>query len=295
MRQLFAGTLLALLVPFSASAQADAGADGVEGQEIIVSGSREAEEKALRTLTADVTRRPRIDKPSSRFYGPVCLRIIGIKADYSDVLASRIKDNARQVDAPVAQDGCQPNALVIFTKDARASVDWLRKEEPWIFTNLLDYEFDRIIAGTEAAHAWQTTELRSVDGKPLQYQIINGREVVVNPQYQTGRLSPPVRVDMVGAVVMIDSAYIPGKTLQQLADYASFRLLASISETSEDGDGAEAMPTILSLFDDTANAPDELTRFDRAYLRALYNLRPNAPASAIRDATVRVYYGGKVD
>ncbi len=292
MRPILAGIALALLAPCSALAQ---GADSAQGQEIVVSGNRETEEKILRALTADVTRRPRVDKPSSRFYGPVCLQIIGVKTEFSDVLADRIKANARQVDAPVAKDDCTPNALVIFTRDARRTVDLLRKEEPWIFTNLLDYEFDRIIAGTEAAHAWQTTELRSVDGKPLQYQIINGREVMVNPQYQTGRLAPPLRVDMVGAVVLIDSAYLPGKTLQQLADYATFRLLASISETSESGDGADTMATILSLFDDTANAPAELTRFDRAYLRALYNLRPNAPSSAIRDATVRVYYGGKVD
>ncbi|MDZ4307918.1 hypothetical protein [Allopontixanthobacter sp.] len=280
--------LLGLAASPPVLAQERSAADPVQSQEIIVEGDRASEEKAVRQLAGDITRRPPIDKPVSRFYDPFCLHIIGLKSDYAIAIGDRIKDNARAAGAPVAAENCTPNALLIFTKNGRSTVEELREEEPWLFTNLLDYEYRRIIDGDIAAHAWQTTELRGVDGKKLEYQIINGREVAVNNQYQTGRLNAPNRLDMVGAVVLIDVAYLPGKTLHQLADYASLRLLASVDELPPEKAGS--LDTILNLFVAPENAPDELTRFDRGYLRAVYGLRPNAGSLSIRDAAVRGYF-----
>jgi hypothetical protein len=179
--------------------------------------------------------------------------------------------------------------LLIFTKDGRKAVETLRKDEPWLFTNLLDYEYKRVLAGNGATHAWHVTELRGVDGKPLRVMDIDidgvKRELAVNDQFQTGRLNQPIRLDMRGAVVVIDTAYLPGKTLDQLADYATMRLLASTDDAPQDE--ADAVSTILSLFTAPDSAPPTLSQFDHSYLSALYTLRPNANALAIRDATVR--------
>lgn len=74
---------------------------------------------------------------------------------------------------------------------------------------------------------------------------------------------------MVGAVVLIETAALEEKTLRQIADYASVRVLASVSDdvTSD----ANTPPTILTLFNEEF-APAAITDFDMAYLTSLYEL-----------------------
>lgn len=291
--------LLAALVSVPASAQR-ADDDDVSipnapspGDEhaIVVTGDREKQDRAVRDLTRKVTARARIDKPLSRFYQPMCLKIIGIKSVYASVLAERIEDNARKAGAPVGREGCTPNALLMFTKDGREAVETLRRDEPWLFTGVLDQEFTRMMASNGGAFAWETVELKGVDGRPIRIQQleINGsrRDVPINEQFQTGRLNPPIRLDTSGSVVLIDIGHIPGKTLVQLADYATVRLISPGEDAPADVESG--ISTILSLFTSPETAPPELTRFDQSYLEALYRMRPNARAESIMDATAAAY------
>ncbi|MDZ4138674.1 MAG: hypothetical protein U1D66_07315, partial [Erythrobacter sp.] len=255
---------------------------------IVVTGDREKQERAVRDLTRQVTARARIDKPLSRFYQPMCLKIIGIKPDYASVLAERIEDNARKAGAPVGREGCTPNALLIFTNDGRRTVEALRQGEPWLFTGLLDQEFTRMMAGNGAAFAWETTELRGVDGRPIRIETDSfGRDRPKNEQFHTGRLNPPIRLDTSGSVVLIDIGHIPGTTMIQLADYATVRLISPGEDAPADVENG--ISTILSLFTAPETAPPELTRFDMSYLEALYRMRPNARAESITDATAAAY------
>lgn len=261
---------------------------------ILVTGDRQKQEEAVRELATTITRKARIDKPLARFYEPFCLKVIGFKPDYAAIVGERIVANVRELGVPVGARKCTPNALLIFTENGREAVKTLRKEEPWLFADLFDHDYERVLAGNGAAHAWQTTEIRGVDGRP--FRIVETdcggqclRTILeINEQYQTGRLNQPIRMDVRGAVVLIDNAYLPGKTLDQLADYATMRLLASIDDVSPEE--AVAVPTILSLFTAPDSAPPELSWFDRSYLRALYALRPNANALSIRDATVQTWF-----
>lgn len=262
--------------------------------DILVTGDRLKQEAAIRSLTAEITRPPRIDKPLPRFYQPFCLKVIGFKPDYAAIVVERITGNASELGVSVGGRDCTPNALLIFTDDAGKAVKTLHKQEPWLFADLFEHQIERALAGSGAAYAWQTTETRGVDGKPfriVEYDCL-GRcpkiEMELNEQYQTGRLNQPIRMDVRGAVVLIDNAHLPGKTLDQLADYATMRLLASIDDVS--ADEAVAVPTILSLFTAPDSAPPDLSRFDRSYLRALYSLRPNAAPLSLRDATVRTWF-----
>lgn len=290
---------LALLAAGPAYSQDETGSTAspakVPGEpDILVTGDRAKQETAIRSLTAEITRKARIDKPLPRFYQPLCVKVIGVKQGYAAFLAERIVANVRELGLPAGGRRCTPNALLIFTEDGREAVKTLRKEEPWLFADLFDHDIERALAGYGAAFAWQTTEIRGVDGRPFRIVEIelgaarNKIQVEINEQFQTGRLNPPIRMDMRGAVVVIDNAYLPGKTLDQLADYASMRLLAPIDEVSPEE--ADAVPTILSLFTAPDSAPPELSWFDHSYLRALYALRPNANPLSIDDATVRTWF-----
>src|SRR3546814_9776310 len=57
---------------------------------LLVTGDRLKQEAATRSLTAEITRAPRIDKPLPRFYHPFCLKLIGFKPDYADRQSPRL-------------------------------------------------------------------------------------------------------------------------------------------------------------------------------------------------------------
>lgn len=293
-----AGIVAILLAGGGARAQEGTASSPPSG-EIVVEAQLEEVERKVETLTRRITRRPRTDKPISRRYSAICVGVHGMTESFAHVLIDRVEDNARELGIPVLGPGCQVNTLIAFASDSRAEIERLRKAEPWLFDTLLDYEYDRIMRGNGAVQAWQATEVKGADGKEFATMVVGNppREVQMNKQPFASNISQQLRVDIEGSIVVFDNAHVPGKSLQQLADYATMRLFAPTDDVSEgdvsEGDvsegGGAGVPTILSLFAEAGDAPDGLTSFDRAYLGALYKLPPTARGAAIHDATWSAY------
>ena len=286
---LLAGLLAAPAVPAFAQDQDE---DRVET--VIVTGQREATVKAaVEDAAKSITRNPRIDKPLARQYGQICVGVIGLAPSHAAVMIERIEANARQLDIAVAEPDCQPNTLVIFARDPRGAIKDLRKQAPWLFESLLDYEYKRVLDSGDKTFAWHSTEMNEADGKPAQAVSLDfgdgagKRQVKQHDPFSATRFGQQIRMDMTGSVVLIDSSAAPGKTLQQLADYASMRSFASVDDRG--GEGASATSSILSLFQDGEAAPAEMTDFDWAYLDALYKLPRTAKGSAIIEAAWSAY------
>lgn len=282
------------------SGQDDAPQSAVEPAEsppdIVVTGDREEMERTVRAITRKITERRHFSRPLPRFQVPVCLATVGLRDDYKSLIRQRIGANLVAADIPVDDDPeCRPNALVVFAPDARKAVREMIKEQPWLFTGYSNSQKRDLTQREAAAYAWQTTDLRGADGKPLKKMIIEvgippeKKEVIVNDQGQTGRTNQPIREDIAGAVVVIDNRELPGKTIDQLADYATMRLVATTRDAEGEDAGGIGEQTILSLFDAPDVAPEELTDFDRSYLTGLYRLRANAPVTALQDAASKAY------
>jgi hypothetical protein len=109
-----------------------------------------------------------------------------------------------------------------------------------------------------------------------------------------GRLSRLIREDMLAALVVIDKAAVAGLSPVQIADYASLRLLAPTGEV-DIAEAGSAPPTIMTLFAAPASAPQQMTRFDRAYLSALYRMPPGAFSREVLRAAVLEAARGKGD
>lgn len=261
-----------------------AAAQSTDDPSIVVEGNRKQQEQAARDLAKDVVGRLQFGRPLPRFFEPLCLAVAGVNAPFGESFAARIIENARRADVPVATGECQPNALVILSRDGRGQLEVASKKYPHLFDSLKKLDVKKLLNARDPAFAWQVTEVRGADGRQFSGFQMNGNEVKVNSQFQVGRLNQPIRIDVNAAVVLIDSNAIAGKTAMQLADYASFRLLATTDEISEET--ATGLPTILSLFLTPDLAPPELSEFDLAYLRGLYAMRANAPGTALYDSTV---------
>jgi hypothetical protein len=264
--------------------------------DIIVTGNRAEEAEATADFAKFITWRPSQDKPLPKHYEPVCIQIFGLGADYAEVMAERMRDNIRALNLVLAGNGCTPTLWVGFVPDSHAEVTRLRKDEPAMFGDLKDFEIDRILTGSKASQAWFAREDKGLDGKAMRARTVelNGIEVSVkhNDPWRASRISGTIRVDMIGSIVLFDSRLSAGKSIRQLADYATFRALAPVKDLESEGGNPAS---ILSLFAKDAGPPAGLTEFDWAYLAGYYKLSEGANVASVHDAARRAFLDGLGD
>ncbi|MEW4447558.1 hypothetical protein [Qipengyuania sp. JC766] len=285
MSNYFFQTLSALTLIFVPSLALAQGEDAAPGTEIIVTGRIDPGE--VEALGKAVVRPSRAGKPIARFDAPVCVKVSGIPDDMATLVEDRIQENIRSlVGVDVADEGCSPNAFVGVLNGVNSTVDQLRKDEKWLFEGLLDYQIDRIYDGSDAVRAWHVFDVRNLDGSAIPGSRPGGSvNDLVNRVEKASRRSQ-LRVNLVGAVVLVETGSLREKTFRQLADYATMRILASTSDEVSDNPGN--VPTILELFGNS-DAPNGLSEFDRSYLAALYELPANSLDGQIINSAVRRY------
>jgi hypothetical protein len=208
----------------------------------------------------------------ARFFGAVCPTVIGPEPAMRRVIALRMRAVAAEAGVEVAPPGCRANVALIIVPNGPAFVRALRAARPALFATVEAGDLRRTLAQHEPVLSWNSTEEISEDG------------FAVNPESGTLQvrsasiISEPTRLSTVQAVVVVEERAADGKSLGQLADYAVMRAIAGARPPN--GRSGAPPSTILALFDRGVNAPLELTRFDRAYLRALYRSRANQRSMA---------------
>lgn len=284
-------TCSALLVCLVLAALPDLALAQVAGQQdgdIVVTGSLTPREQQVKNLSKVISQRPRTDKPVARQYREMCVAVTGLSADMGQQFLDRIASNALRLNLSFGKPGCVANSVIIFTNDGKGQIEKLRKEGNWAFEPLFDYEYKRIFRGSGAAQVWHTTGVVGRDGREFSImRMPDGSEVALNKSPSTTRLNDQIRTEIEGTVIIIDAKRSIGKTIPQLADYASMRLFASVDDVETVPDGS--VPTILSLFAPQPFAPDGMTEFDWSYLTGLYRLPETAKGTAVHDAAVAAY------
>jgi len=274
------GSMLAalLLLPCIANAQegqsppAQAEAEG--DRDILVTGRPEEEPSRN-----EVSRQARaVTRPQNMYHGPLarfedrlCPGILGLKTEYAALMIDRIRYNAEALDLWMADDeGCTPNFIVAFVKDGQGQLAALEREHGYLFEGLSVTERKELLAETGPARVWTSTEMRSRDGMPIPRAQGLTDPPVVSMWMAHSKIYLAVREDITQVVVVFDMDQVPGKSLVQLADYATMRGLARTRPVEDD----PTMDTILTLFHSDA-PPAAMTEFDLAYLAALYDGIPN--------------------
>jgi hypothetical protein len=250
-----------------------------EDDAIIVQGERPYSEKEVKSLARKLGANIDLLRPIPRFNDPLCLDVAGLKDEYRDRFARRLIENAKRADIRVAKEGCRPNAMVMFAEDSRSQLESLRKRNRFLFGEMPRSEFRDLLNSRDGVYAWQINEVIGLSELPFDSNSGFGVGTPVNRTLEVGRLNPPIRIVTRSSVVVIERSQLGGKTPEQLADYATMRLVAPTVELPA---GTVAGPqTIMTLFSDPANAPAELTAFDSAYLESVYNIRVNGPSGRV--------------
>jgi hypothetical protein len=169
---------------------------------------------------------------------------------------------------------CRPNLIIAFVEDGKTELAGLVERQPWLFETLTRPQRLALLAEDGPVRVWTTAQTRTRDGMPIQR-----RENLTNPPVTQmwmahSKIYLTIREDITQTVVLFDRAGVRGKSIVQLADYATMRGFAR----TRPAQGDAALDTILALFDPGHEPPPQLTDFDQAYLRSLYKEIANLPA-----------------
>ncbi len=233
-------------------------------------------QRELKKMVTEIFRMPRRCRTAGTFFEAICPKIVGLPDDAAKVIKARIEENAARLGAnrrdPSAP--CIHNVLVEFVPPEKGEpVDWLTYDSNEL-SHLLSYQRIWVLEEEDPVRAWNTIQIRSADGIPIPERSYSRFQQAQNRLRSTSRLRNPTTTEIRSAAVLIELVSANGKTLQQLADYATMRALASTGEI--DADSIPAAQTILTLFQDDA-APEGLTIFDEALISGLYSKSRNAP------------------
>lgn len=251
---------------------------------IVITGERLTRE-ALRERAAAFVRGTGVASgrtPVARWAEPVCLKVMGIRDDQAEQVATRMKTVAASAGIGIAGGDCKANAWVTFTSAAAALVQEIDRRSPRRLAEVPRESRDALINGDAPVRWWYLTDTRSRHGQKGMRQTLDvdgasstsgGSSTANSPlsveaiaQYSSSIISTQVIRAIGNATVVIDADAVKGQSLDAIAAYAAMVTFAEIRE-------AEFVPegSILGLFH-SPDAPQEMTAQDTAFLRALYRL-----------------------
>jgi len=281
-----------------AFAQRDTPAD----EEVVVRPPQASDEVQVRAYVSALTTPSRTRSPMPRWYGPLCLGVVGMQAAQAQVFNDRVGEVADALGLRVRAPGCRPNVLIHFSRDAATLARGIADQSNLISANnstgnSRGQDALRGFVQTQDAVRWWHVSRTATDGIAFgrdsqqtgEQERNRAQEFTGEPGSSTDeqerqeqaadRASSGTRVREVSrlrggvmemmdyVIIVIDANQTANATVGALADYVAMITLAQINP---DADTANA-PTILNLFDAGADVrPTELTSWDLAYLRGLY-------------------------
>jgi hypothetical protein len=215
---------------------------------------------------------------------PVCPRVMGIDPSYAQLVETKIRAIAKVADVKVEAVDCGPNLFVLFTTDSNGLMAVLRKAKPSLFSSVNVRDRSALYNDPLPMRWWHSTKPVGSDGNVVKIETITigegqSTEALVSRNNGTGSLiDTNFVINLTGSVVVVDIGKATGYPLDSIAAYAA---MVSLSQVKPEKAHAK-LPSILAMFGEgksPGDAPRDLTAFDYAYVRSLYEIPPNRPGS----------------
>lgn len=277
---IFSSTLLVAGVQPGAPIQLAAQDGPTEVEEVVVVGerAREAAEAFVSSVAAPIPGRK-----AALWRESVCVGVLGMQAEASRFMADRVSDWAYSVGLEIEEPGCRPSIIVTATEDGNATARELVASHPREF-RLGASGSDRGRAALDAFQntprlvRWWHVSLPVNDDTGLPVVRLPGQPPFAARQIRSpadlgsyGRtvagssVMDHTRDDLMQVIIVLDVAALEQADFIQITDYVAMIALAQI-----DPDVDPAYPSILDLFSEEGTQEPVMTRWDRAYLQALY-------------------------
>jgi hypothetical protein len=210
----------------------------------------------------------------ARWERELCLGTVGLRTDAAHLIIDRISDVARELEVPLGEPGCAPNAVIIGTDDGRALAADLVGERRRAFrigftrSNPGSRALETFRTSDEAVRWWHISFPYGENGTCLAIRIFQGPRPCgnsFNRSYRGQGIMDVIR----RAIIILDVPQLEGTDFNALSDYLAMLVLAQIDPNAE----TASFDTVLNLFDGGAGVSG-LTQWDWAYLEALYEAGP---------------------
>ena len=183
----------------------------------------------------------------------LCVEVSGAIPEVNVYLTEQITANFASLDIPHAEAGCEPTVAVVVTSDADLFA-----------STFADRYARRMFEGRR-----QGIDAFVTPSRPVRWRHLVRTEQEALPN---SRLKMATVRTMEQTVIVVDANRASLPPLDALAAYLAFVALVDMPPEPETG----GQRTILSLFDETnPDRPHALTRWDRAFLQALYRMTPD--------------------
>jgi hypothetical protein len=223
----------------------------------------------------------------ARWAVPICVKVAGVEDAIAARVARRIEAAATDATAKVAKPGCKPNLEIVFTPDAATTIKTIVRRQPKQIARLNGPERETLLTAALPVRWWHGLELRDRDGSPavpggsaalmsagvaggppLGSVLPVGPDTAMTDSRSSSLIASSVAVWVTSAVVVIDVTLATGKPLDAVSDYVALAALAPLKLPPP----APAVPSILGLFATPDSPIDRLSRWDRAWLSAVYSI-----------------------
>lgn len=275
MRYASIAALALALTPFAASAQ-----DAV-GDLIVVTGAP-TDPQAIPDFVGAVSGRT-ADGHIARWNRAICPRVTGLRDELNGYIGQTVTAIAEAVGVRSGGAGCDANIVIVFLREPTEFVTTLRRQRPAHLASLDIRERDALAASGAPARSWSVNEFRTRDGRAVVQNDGNNMDsdlILGGSQGRASRISNELRADFSTVYLLIDLDQLQGVTMQQLSAFVAMQALTAADISAP----IRPERTILNLFRPGVAAPADITDWDIAYLRALYETEAAQTAESQRGA-----------
>lgn len=223
---------------------------------------------------------PSFDAQFGRFEEPICAGTVGLPDKLEAEVLGRIRRVATAAGLALGGNGCKPNLLIVVVDDKKALIEGMKSKKQAYLYGIGDSRVRQLEGAPGPVAAWQVSDIIGADGMPLRVDGEGFPRLFTT--IQPSRVVNTTRKRLLGAVVVFEQRGLVDVSTRQLADFALVRAVTPI----EPRERAAPTSSVLSLFDgglSPIDAPQSLTWWDLAFLKALTVTRSDVDGSTQRD------------
>ncbi len=274
----FGGALLAALAGTPARAQSANPAPPAAALQRSTPLPRVIVAPATEEITVTASRLPRIVRtfidmatmPSpigqvSRWKVAICPKTTGMRPAFTDFVSKRIREIATEIGAPVnADESCGPNLQIIFTEHPQVMLDTIRTKLPELLGFHYAPQARELATVAHPIQAWYATGTRDRNGQLMFDEPYEIKSATV----EGSRLRTGLRSEFVAVTVVVDLVAIENQEIGAITDHIAMLAFSQARAFERCREVASITNMLLECEPEVKAVA--LTRYDRAYLKALY-------------------------
>jgi hypothetical protein len=212
-----------------------------------------------------ITRNPGLPDDNSivRWNTPICLLVAGLPPEEAKIVSAGLSQISFSAGARLARAPCQSNFVIVATPEPDRVLNAWYARDKRLFGDATPALIHQFLEGSQSrpVRIWYNIDMGRKSGTR------NGHFIPSNTHAESSAFVGNAVFDFFSIFAIIDTNRTEHTTFDQLSAYVA---MVGLTHVDLDADLAGA-PSILRLFASSAeNQPSGLSRWDAAFLKALY-------------------------